>query len=165
MCLWNNSNNWCHCHRKLQETELEWEASQAHWGLGNIQILWDQKSHLHIHPSGKSPSSSDTVILSYLRRLVRLCFFLLIFIPLCPPCSVFGSAPFLSGTGQPDDCGDVTNRTGLSLFLLEDDGAAHTHLPHHTQHAGYNVCTPKQKSSLLSAAFNLLYNLLPLHFP
>lgn len=47
-----------------------------------------------------------------------------------------GSAPFLPGSGQSDDCGNVTDRAGLSLFLLEDDWTTHAHFPDHSQHAG-----------------------------
>lgn len=55
---------------------------------------------------------------------------------LCAHWTVSGSAPLLPGTGQPDDRGDVTDRAGVSLLLLEDDRTAHAHFPHHPQHAG-----------------------------
>lgn len=129
------SNVLCPCHRKLQETEFEREALQTHRSSGNIQILWDQKSLLYILPTGKSSLRCCDVQGSSNEFYWFLCLFLsaLLF---CTQCPVPGSAPFLPGFGQSDDCGDVTDRVGLSLLLLEDDWTAHAHVPHHPQHAG-----------------------------
>lgn len=136
LCMWdhikiNKSTIWCLCHREQQEAESEWAAVQTHWCPGNIQILRDSKSLLHIHPSGKTRACCDLVMLATLTLIIEPWIFEFLYFCLGPLCSVPGSAPFLSGSGQPDDCGDVTDRTGLSLLLLEDDRTAHAHIPNH----------------------------------
>lgn len=64
VCVWvcdSTSKILCPHNRKLQEAEFDWEALQTHWSSGNIQVLWNQKSILYIHPAGTTSLGRCTI--------------------------------------------------------------------------------------------------------
>lgn len=68
--------------RELQEAEFERPTLQAHWGFGNLKVLWTQKSYLCFYSSGegsfeKSASTSFFLLVHSLNEFRNLCFIML----------------------------------------------------------------------------------------